>query len=362
MTEAQFRNKVIWMTFILSILVVMIHGYNIDLFMSAGMGVGFSLAVDRLESLVSAAIPTVAVPGFFMVSAYLFYRDADWQKIPGKMVRRVGSVLVPYIAWNTLYYAAFSFAGQFPSLWGIIGREQVAFTMEGWADAILNFTYNPILWYLKQLIILIAIAPLIYAVMSKLWLGGAAIAVMLFVISRGIITPILNLDALLYYSMGAYLAMHGQKLVERGGGKEGADRQIRGYGHGGGMRKWQKVAGALTGLFICICLYRGSIRYASVLMTVLYGLFSPMVIWWTLPAALPAAKPYMKMGLFLYSFHFVPVRGINKVGSLLLPHNAVSALILYLTLPVAVVAVTWMLAVFLKKRIPPLWKLLSGGR
>lgn len=362
MTEAQFRNKVIWMTFILSILVVMIHGYNIDLFMSAGTAGAFSLAVERLESLVSAAIPTVAVPGFFMVSAYLFYRDADWQRIPGKMMRRVGSVLVPYIVWNTLYYAAFSFAGQFPSLWGIIGREQVAFTMEGWADAILNFTYNPILWYLKQLIILIAIAPVIYGVLSNLWLGGAAIGALLFVISRGVITPILNLDALLYYSMGAYLAMHGQKLVERGGGPCSEYKQRGVTGQKGCRWNWQKAAGALAGFFLCICLYRGSIKYSSVLMTVLYGLLSPMVIWWTLPAALPAARSYMKFSLFLYSFHFVPVRGINKVGSLLLPHHAASALILYLLLPVAVVAVTWIVAVFLKKRIPPLWKLLSGGR
>lgn len=346
MTEIQFRNKVVWMTFILGILVVMIHGYNIDLFIAAGTGGGLAVFVNRLESLVSAAFPTVAVPGFFIVSAYLFYRDAAWHKIQGKMLRRTGSVLVPYIAWNTLYYAAFSLAGMFPALWGIIGREYVSFTLGGWADAILNFTYNPILWYLKQLIILIALAPLIYAVMSRLWLGIVTMLVLLMIISRGIIMPILNLDALLYYSMGAVLAMHGRKLVERKHERTG----------------WQKCLGILGGFLVCVFLYKGSIKYASILMTVLYALVSPMVIWWALPGQLPEAKAFMKFSLFLYSFHFVPVRVINKLGSLILPHNAGMALLLYLILPAAVVVITWGTAVFLKKRIPPLWKLLSGGR
>ncbi|MEF9954186.1 MAG: acyltransferase [Clostridium sp.] len=343
MTEAEFHNKVIWMTFILSILVVMIHSYNLDLFITAGDG-AFAEAVAAIQSLVSKAVPTIAVPGFFMVSAYLFYRNASKTKILPKMLRRVKSVLVPYIAWNTLYYVCFSLAGRFPVLWDFIGRKEVAFTIEGWADAILNFTYNPVLWYLKQLIILIALAPLIYAVMSRLRLGALVLVSLLAIIAKGTIIPILNLDALLYYSVGAYLAMHGRKLVER---KDGADRRI---------------AIALMGLLICIGLYKGSIRYSSVLMTVLYGLTFPMVIWLALPGELPEAKSYMKFSLFLYSFHFVPVRGLNKIGSLILPHNAWSALLLYLALPVVVVAITWVVAEFLKKKIPPLWSLLSGGR
>lgn len=346
MTETQFRNKVIWMTFILSILVVMIHGYNIDLFISPGTGGAFFAFVNRVESLVSAAIPTVAVPGFFIISAYLFYRGAAWQMIPGKMMRRVGSVLVPYIAWNTLYYAAFCIAGMFPVLWGFIGREGVAFTIGGWADAILHFTYNPVLWYLKQLIILIALAPLLYGILSRFWPGLVCMLALLMVISRGIITPILNLDALLYYCVGAFLAMHGKRFVEgRGEGKA-----------------WGKAIGVVIGFFVCVLLYKGSIRYGSVLMTVLYAILSPMVIWYMLPGELPKAKAYMKFSLFLYCFHFVPVRGINKMGSLLLPHNAGSALLLYLILPVAVLLITWCAAIFLKKKIPPLWKLLSGGR
>lgn len=349
MSEVEFRNKVVWMTFILGVLVVMIHANNIELFMSPLTGGGLALAVGALEGLISAAAPTVAVPGFFMVSAYLFYRGVTWEKIPGKMSRRVGSVLVPYIAWTMLYYAAFSLAGNFPALWGITGRESVPFTMEGAVDAILNFTYNPVLWYLKQLIILVALAPFLYALLSGALRGGLFIAALLAVVAQGTIIPILNLDALLYYSVGAYLAKHARGLVEREDGV--------GY-----RALFVKAAASLAGIVVCVCLYRGIYRYGSVLMTVLFGICAPAVIWNVLPSKLPAARSYMKLGLFLYCFHFVPVRAINKVAALFLAHNEKSALLLYLALPVAVVSITWAVAAVLKKKIPPLWILLGGGR
>lgn len=349
MTEEKFRVKVIWMTFILSILVVLIHSYNLDLFEVRETDGALAAFTVGLQSFVSAAIPTVAVPGFFMVSAYLFYRNVSWNAIGGKMQRRVGSVLVPYIVWNALYYAGFSFAGMFPALWDVIGRERVPFTLAGLADAILHFTYNPVLWYLQQLILLIALAPLIYAALSKAWLGGIALLALLAVIAEGTIIPVLNLDALLYYSTGAYLAMHMSRTVERESAATPAGR----------MSEMLPVA---AGLLLCVELYSGSVWSGSVLMTVLFGLLSPMVIWRALPSALPPVRSCMRFSLFLYSLHFLLVRGINKALAFALAHNGEAALLVYLFMPAAVVALTWAAATFLKKKIPPLWRLLSGGR
>lgn len=349
MTEKEFHNKIVWLTFIFGVLVVMVHAYNVDLYVSPGTGGAFAAGLERVQSLISAAMPTMAVPGFFMVSAYLFFRNVSWQNITQKMGRRVGSVLVPYIAWTSLYYLLFSVAGNFPALWGMLGRESVPFSLEGLADAIINYTYNPVLWYLKQLIILIAAAPVVYVTMSRLWLGGGVLFLLLAVAGQGVIIPVLNLDALLYYSLGAYLAMHGRRLVEKKYGGSKSDQ----------MKRY--ILG-LLGVITAVCLYIGMVRYSSIFMIVLFAVVSPISVWILLPSALPEAKPYMKFSLFLYAFHFLPVRAINKIGALLLPHNAVSAMAVYVILPVIVVLLTWGLAEFLKKKIPPLWKLLSGGR
>ena len=105
MTEKQFRNKTTFVTFLLSLLVVFIHRYNIDLYLGAGpYGTAPDRAAAFLEHFIGDVLGPVAVPGFFMMSAYLFYRNVSWSSLPDKMLRRVKSVLIPYIIWNFLYY------------------------------------------------------------------------------------------------------------------------------------------------------------------------------------------------------------------------------------------------------------------
>ena len=193
LSEAEFRNKITWMTFILSCLVVMIHSYNADLFIN-GEGTGvFAESVKQVQALVSLAVPSIAVPGFFIISSYLFFRDVSWGEIPDKMTRRVRSVLIPYIVWNTLYYFLFIVVSRIPVLSSVAGKGMVVFSLENLADAINNYTYNPVLWYMQQLILLIALAPAVYAVMSNLWAGGAAIAVLLYFLGKATVIPVLNL-------------------------------------------------------------------------------------------------------------------------------------------------------------------------
>ena len=151
LSEAEFRNKITWMTFILSCLVVMIHSYNADLFIN-GEGTGvFAESVKQVQALVSLAVPSIAVPGFFIISSYLFFRDVSWGEIPDKMTRRVRSVLIPYIVWNTLYYFLFIVVSRIPVLSSVAGKGMVVFSVENLADAIINYNYNPVLWFMQQL-------------------------------------------------------------------------------------------------------------------------------------------------------------------------------------------------------------------
>ena len=350
LSEAEFRNKITWMTFILSCLVVMIHSYNADLFIN-GEGTGvFAESVKQVQALVSLAVPSIAVPGFFIISSYLFFRDVSWGEIPDKMTRRVRSVLIPYIVWNTLYYFLFIVVSRIPVLSSVAGKGMVVFSLENLADAIINYTYNPVLWYMQQLILLIALAQAVYAVMSNLWAGGAAIAVLLYFLGKATVIPVLNLDALLYFSSGAYLALHGRRLAEKRGGDNAVSRLL----------KWAVV---LACVLLCIMMFRTTHRYANFLTAVLYGLLAPVTIWIALPSGrLPAPAPWMKESFFLYAFHFLIVRTINKAASLVLPHTAGVALILYFAVAAAAVLLSWGTSEFLKRKIPPLWKLLSGGR
>ena len=78
MNEEQFRSRIYWVTFLFSMLVVWVHSYNGELFLGL---TGQAAVVDRIERAVGEQLGQMAVPGFFMVSAYLFYRRFTWEKL-----------------------------------------------------------------------------------------------------------------------------------------------------------------------------------------------------------------------------------------------------------------------------------------
>ena len=86
MEEKAFREHVSWVMFLLSILVIWAHSYNAELF-SGGAPVteGIWLTVHRIQDFLSAALGLTAVPGFFMLSAYLFSAA-----FPGRSFRQNG--------------------------------------------------------------------------------------------------------------------------------------------------------------------------------------------------------------------------------------------------------------------------------
>ena len=65
MTELEFRNKVTWFSFALSLLVIWVHSYNAELFLGYQAATGM---VYVLEHRIGDWLGQIAVPGFFMIS------------------------------------------------------------------------------------------------------------------------------------------------------------------------------------------------------------------------------------------------------------------------------------------------------
>lgn len=407
MQEQQFRNKVTWVTFLFGIMVIWGHAYNVNLFVleTDQPLYGAWGLVQKTENFLSYYISPLAVPGFFMLSAYLFFRNFSWDKLAGKWRGRFFSVAVPYAAWNVFYYLGYSILPQLPFLQTLIGRGAVPFTVGGLADAILNYRYAPILWYLYQLIILIFLSPGIYLFIQNRIIG----ALYLLAIAAGLYNWVIfshpNLDALFYYSCAAYAAVHGKEIVERMG-----------------SRRFQ-AAGAAGILLVPAIAAALRYPYTTVLNAVLLRFMAIVSIWLLIDGSrLPGAKGFMNQSLFLYAIHFAIVRTVNKAAAAMASYiqtvravrpaagdefsaaasglaagiepaggavsglaadavpagNAViltvggvpadtvflpwAALAVYIILPVIAVAVSYTAALFLSRWLPPVWRILSGGR
>ncbi len=355
MEEEYFRRKISWFSFFFSLLVIWVHSYNGELYLGKAGGAD---AVYRLEALLGAGAGQIAVPGFFMVSGYLFYRDFTWQKLGGKWQRRIHSVLVPYIVWNFLYYMGYVVASRLPWIRDVVGKGVVPFTLSDMVDAVAHYTYNYVFWYLHQLILLILMAPFLYFVLKSLWGRGLFLAFLWWAVAAKAPLPFVNADALIYYSSAACLAIDARKNQEKGQVEAGF--KPKGVGP---MICRRPLLWGLCLMALSPLLYHAGLRTAFIPCFVLCRLAAVAGLWLAVPGnCLPPEKDFMKGNFFLYGAHFALVRFINKAGAKVLPPVPAVPVALYLAMPFLVVAAVTVLGKALRRHAPVLWNLLSGWR
>lgn len=341
MKENQFRNKICWFTFLFSVLVIWVHSRNSELFLGKTPA---NVRISQLEYILGSTIAQIAVPGFFMISAYLFYRNFSWDKLWVKWNSRISSILIPFILWNVIYYLGYLIASRLPVLYDIVGRGTVPYSLADLTDAILHYTYNPVFWYLYQLILLILMAPVLYPILKNRVAAGMFLFLLAVVLWCGGSLPQLNLDALFYYSFSACAAIHGRSITES---------------------PWSRPGGlAGTLLFVsCILFYRSPVFQANLFFTILFRLAVPVALWLIVDESrLPEVRPWMKDNFFLYAVHFALVRLINKASAMILPSLPVVPLALYIAMPLLIIPISYWSGLVLKRFFPRLWLLLNGSR
>lgn len=344
MTELEFRNKVTWFSFALSLLVIWVHSYNAELFLGYQAATG---TVYVLEHRIGDWFGQIAVPGFFLLSGYQFYRDFDWGKLKGKWQRRIRSLLVPYIVWNFLYYLSYVIASRIPALDDVVGKGVVEFSLTAAVDAVVAHTYNNVFWYLYQLLWLVLLAPVLYPLLRRVWSGLLFLAFFWVLVRVSPDSFLVNPDAMIYYGSGAMIALHCRKTAE---GAENGKRL---------------VAGLLCLAAAAVIYYIGLWR-AHVPSFVLCRLCAVAGLWLVLPGRhLPAAKDFMKHNFFLYAVHFAFVRLINKCVAMLMAESVpewYGPFCLFLVMPFLVLLISAVIGKILRRHVPGLWNLLTGGR
>lgn len=351
MSENQFRSKVYWVTFCFSIFVVWVHSANWELFLGQPGMEAEAQAVRGVEYFFGERLGQMAVPGFFLVSAYLFYRNFAMNRLASKWRSRFFSIGVPYVIWNLLYYAGYVLGSRIPGLGTILNRGPVPADWKTVFFAAFFYLYNPVFWYLFQLILLILLAPALYLLLQK---NGTAVLFLLFLafsIFKGWRLGPLNTDALFYYSLGAWTALHREKwgaFAERGFGRE-----------------WiaPGVFLAVWALAVWQFSRPGGFLYQNPFATVTFRLVMAAGTW-AVVSFLPLgeAREFMKHNFFLYAIHFAGVRFMNKAGAMVFSGSVAAALTFFLLMPFVMTAVSRAAGSVLQKRVPGIYRILSGGR
>lgn len=341
MEERDFRNKVTWFNFVCCLLVIWTHSGNAELFLQ---GIGPDAPIMRFQYRVVPELVRVDIPCFLMLSGYLFYRNFTFSRLGEKWKRRVHSLLIPYLLWNTLYYAGYLAASQFEGLRGLINRPELSFSLASACKAIVKFEFNPVFWFMYQLIWLVLLTPVLYLFLKNVWTGALFLCCLFAALFAGVALPEVNLDALIYYSAAAYGALHGRTFVEA---------------------SWTVRRAGVGVLLLAVGAAVGRSYYTNYFVPgiVLYQLLASVAFWLLVREDwLGKIRPFMTCTFFIYAFHFIPVRLLNKGMAAVFPGNGAVAMALFALMPLLAVLICWQSARFLRHFLPGVWQVINGGR
>ncbi|MBR6572814.1 MAG: acyltransferase [Clostridia bacterium] len=159
--EIDFK-KITLIQFICAILVVLLHADNVVSFPNASV---FEIGFVRYFT---HGICTAAVPIFFVLSGFLFFRnisdESGMRAVGKKILSRIKTVLVPFLVWSGIYYIFYAVCNR---VLGLDMLTPVDISIKGIIRGILFYEYCFPLWYMAQLFVFILMTPIVFVILKN---------------------------------------------------------------------------------------------------------------------------------------------------------------------------------------------------
>jgi surface polysaccharide O-acyltransferase-like enzyme len=205
--------------FPLIILIVYLHatGFTAN-FADGSRTLAHADIVEGVQSI-TGTTARVAVPLFFMMSGFLFFRGAAFSAAiyRAKLRSRVKSLLIPFLFWNLALFALVAVGQHVPRLAPFFNGQTAPLTSLSpfqMVDAIIGITRYPTayqFWFIRDLMILVILSPL-------LWLAARYAGwVVLVALAAGWIfniwpVPMPAIEPTLFFYLGSFVAIRGWSL------------------------------------------------------------------------------------------------------------------------------------------------------
>lgn len=216
--ELQSRT-VDWLRYPLMLLIVLLHTDTPLLYQLPQEG------VSAICYYITRTLAKLAVPMFFIISGYYFFRKPDIlnrEAYLSKIRKRAVTLLVPYLFWNYFVWAFLllvvvlqGHADWIPS--DAFTPAKILDVVVGWGEGYDGMPKAFQLWFLRDLMIVCLLSPLLHLLLKGKW------PVILLLFAAFYLMPWPNgwppffkrfPSALLFFSIGAYMGIHKQNMVE----------------------------------------------------------------------------------------------------------------------------------------------------
>lgn len=344
-------QKIKIISFIAILLVVFLHAYNLD---SAGSDV---VLFDKsplwvVQDFISFGLTRVAVPLFFVISGFLFFMDGN-SRFTGfveKMKKRVRTLLVPFLFWSLAGIVLYFVLQSLPPLQPFFSKGLVRdFSPTEFFTVLFLHPIPYQFWFIRDLMVLVVLSPLLYVLIRYSRLTFLVVCVMVWTQDFG---PWNNsAEAMLFFVAGGHLAVYRQVWLART-----YSGQALLF-----LALWILLLAAKTTALYLEQLFLGRLFLkASILigMLALWGCYDRLFKN-RIPNVMVNAST---VTFFIYAFHEPMLTMIKKVlfavlGKGYSPHGAI-----YLAAPVLAIGVALFVGSALRKFVPRIYGLVTGGR
>lgn len=215
-----------WLRFPLACLIVVKHYYTPDIsseIMASIHGDNYSL-YNYVGTFFTHIFPAFAVPLFFFISGYLYFVKYDKNKKfdlgewKDKTIKRIKSLLIPYLSWNLLVLLLFAvvqfLSGSSETMdkdgyklivdYGVIDYAKAFYAIDS--------TGMPIdgpLWFVRDLFLVsVFLSYPIYLVVTKLKIYGLILLAIVYF--TGLTTPVtgIGMPCVFFFTFGGYCAIN----------------------------------------------------------------------------------------------------------------------------------------------------------
>lgn len=356
MTDRILTQSITTLRFPLSIGIVLLHTIIVGQSYPNGITIehGQYLLLDIVVYVSQREIGDIAVPLFFFISGFLFYYRTNFtfDTYKKKLKKRIRSLLIPYLIWNTLWlvfmYCCYLFI---PTLLASTKDTFDNYTIFNLIDGYVGYGNGPSLgplWFIRDLMFINLFAYPLFYLIKRIDYILIPLLLILFTLKIGYETPFIGTRSWTMYVWGAWFAINKKDLV----------RILYTY------RIWIILCFILI-IIICPILNFNHITIICISQVeLIVGVFSLLLI-----AAIYAGKKtislsakYANASFFIFVSHMFIINLPNKLWVYLLPANAFTASLMQITIPIITGLLLYYIYVVLNHFSPRLLALIIGGR
>lgn len=339
-----FSKKITLISFIMSIFVVYIHSNNL-------VNVGLAEEITSIDYIATRIIvecfARIAVPFFFMMSGYWFFRfdfsdiKGDLTTIKSKLLKKVKSLVVPYLIWNTFVYLFFIVITRIPFVFNLMNMDDaVGVDFKSIIFNVFLHEQNYPMWYVQNLLVLLLLTPLFLLMLKNKYISLVTLTMLGVLYCMGFSWDYCQTSSIFFFLLGAIIAVYYRKFFE-----ERSNKKIALIASG------ILVFRIVSAYFEFPVLSTVALLFSPVALVKFFDVFNDFKVNW-----------FTKQSFFVYCAHLLPTTIVMKILAKLFGGNDLLACLAFMVTPFVTLIGLYIVAKIMIRFMPKLYGLLCGGR